>query len=123
MREQVTTKNRVGLSLAAMLGVVDVIALAFPTPEGAAGPPFSVLVLNALCGVVTLVAVALAWKGHRVATFVAVAARTISALTALPAFFVGGVPTLVVMLVSVLAATIVSVVLMLAPGAAGSRVA
>ena len=58
------------------------------------------------------------------ATFVAVAARTISALTALPAFFVGGVPTLVVVLVSVfIAATIVSVVLMLAPGAAGARVA
>lgn len=124
MRERVTTKNRVGLSLAAVLGVVDVIAVAFPTPEGAAGPPFSVLVLDALCGVVTLVAVALAWKGHRVATFVAVAARTISALTALPAFFVGGVPTLVVVSVSVfITATIVSVVLMLAPGAAGSRVA
>ena len=71
-----------------------------------------------------MAAVALAWKGHRVATFVAVAARTISALTGLPAFFVGGVPTVVVALVSVyIAATIVSVVLMLAPGAAGSRVA
>jgi hypothetical protein len=100
-----------------VLGVFDIIALAFPTPEGEAGPPFSVLVLDALCGVVTLVAVALAWKGHRVATFVAVSARTISALTALPAFFVSGVPTLVIVLATVfIATTIVSVVLMLTPG-------
>jgi hypothetical protein len=33
MREPVTTKNRVGLALAAVLGVLDIIALAFPHPR------------------------------------------------------------------------------------------
>ena len=124
MGERVTTKNKVGLALAAVLGVSDIIALAFPAPEGEADPPFSVPVLDAICGVVTLVAVALAWKGHRMATFVAVAARTISALTVLPAFFrercpdAGGCDG-----GGLHSDHHVSVVLMLAPGTAGSWVA
>ena len=50
MEEHVTAKNKIGLAIAAVLGVADCIALAFPTPEGEIGPPIGILVLSALCG-------------------------------------------------------------------------
>lgn len=116
MSGQVTTKNKVGLAIAALLGLADCVALAFPTPEGEIGPPIGILILSAICGVVTLAAVVPAWRqGNRVATRIAAGARIVSALTSLPAFFVD-VPPAVVALVSVfIALTVLSVVLMLTP--------
>ena len=60
-----------------------------PTPEGEVGPPFGILVLGPSVGVITVVAVVIAWtKANRGAIRVAAGARIVSMLTALPAFFV-----------------------------------
>ena len=50
-----------------LLGLIDCIALAFPTLEGQLGPPIGILILSAICGGVTLAAVVPAWRqGNRV---------------------------------------------------------
>ena len=116
MKERVTTKNKIGLAIAAVLGLLDCIALAFPTPEGELGPPIGVLILSAICGVITLAAVVPAWRqGNRVAVRVAAGARIVSALTALPAFFVEVPPAVVILVSAFIALTVLSVVLMLTP--------
>ena len=112
----VSTRTRVGLVLAAVLALADVVSVFFPTPDGAVGPPFEILLLAGALGVATLVAVALAWRtGRRAALWVVAGTRVLSALTALPAFFVE-VPVWLKLLVAlVLVLTAVSVVLVLAP--------
>jgi len=111
-----TTRNRAGLVLAALLGLVDVGSAFFPTPDGEIGPPMSILVLDAVLGVVTLVAAAVAWRtGRRGALRVVAGTRVLSVITALPAFFVD-VPPVVKLLVAVFVVlTVVCVVLVLAP--------
>ncbi|MGQ0573109.1 MAG: hypothetical protein ACT4RN_02770 [Pseudonocardia sp.] len=86
--------NKIGLALAALLGLVDVFAVLTPSPgPGAEGPPIEVLVASSVLGVVTLVAVVWAWRtGSRVAARIVAGTRILSGLTALPAFFVEGVP-------------------------------
>ena len=84
-----STKNKVGLVIAGLLGLADIPAVLMPTPEGEVGPPFGILVLGSICGVITVVAVVIAWtKANRGAIRVAAGARIVSMLTALPAFFV-----------------------------------
>lgn len=84
-----STVNKVGLGLAALLGVADVASLAFPTPDGEAGPPLGIVILGGLLGLLTLVGVVWAIRTRsRGAVRVVAAARIISAITALPAFFV-----------------------------------
>ena len=89
------TATRTGLVLAALLGLAD-LSGPFVVPQPAAGengPPMAVLVVGAVLGVVTLLAVAQTWRtGSRVGARVAAGARIISALTALPAFFAPDVP-------------------------------
>lgn len=116
MPSPVPTRTRVGLALAAVLGVADVVAVFFPTPEGELGPPFPILLLSALLGVVTLVAVAMAWRtGRRGALRVTAGARVLSAITTLPAFFVP-IPAWLMLLAAVsVVLTVVCVVLVLAP--------
>ena len=67
-------------------------------------------------GVITVVAVVIGWRAaRRSALRVAAGARILSAITALPAFFVD-VPAALKLLVSVfVVVTVVAVVLMLAP--------
>ena len=112
----VTTRNSVGLVIAALLAVGDIVSAFFPTPDGAIGPPLPIVVLGGLLGVATLVAVVVAWRsGRRGALWIVAGTRVLSALAALPAFFVD-VPALVKLLVAVFVVlTIVSVVLVLAP--------
>src|SRR3954468_24121584 len=96
-----STRIRVGLVLAALLGLVDVVSAFFPTPDGAIGPPLPIVVLGGLLGVATLVAVVAAWRpGRRGALRIVAGTRVLSAITALPAFFVD-VPALVKLLVAV----------------------
>lgn len=108
-------RRRIGLILAGVLLATSVPGVALPTPEGDVGPPFAVLALGSVLGVVGLVAVLRAWRGHQGALRVAAGCIIIGTLTALPAFFVD-VPlglrlaTAIGVLVSILA-----VVLMFSP--------
>ena len=111
-----STKNKVGLAIAGLMGVVDCFSVLTPTPEGEVGPPYAILVLGSILGVVTVVAVVIGWtKANRGAIRVAAGARIVSVLTALPAFFVD-VPWFIKLLVTVaVVLTVISVVLMLSP--------
>lgn len=86
--------NKIGLALAALLGLSEVFSILVPSPgPGAEGPPIEVLVAGTVLGVITLVAVVWTWRtGSRVAARIVAGTRILSALTALPAFFVEGVP-------------------------------
>ena len=79
---------KAGLVLAAILGVLDIGLIA-----GAGDfPPREVALAAVAFGVVTLVAVWLGWRGSRPALAVVIVARLLSALSAVPAFFVADVP-------------------------------
>lgn len=118
-----STKNKVGLVLAGLLGLVDLPSIFTPTPEGEVGPPYGILILSSICGVVTLVAVVIAWRNvNRGAIRVAAGARIVSMLIALPAFFVD-VPWFIKVAVTAFTiVTVVSVVLMLSPSRQSSPV-
>lgn len=86
----------------------------FPTPDGELGPPLSIALLGGLLGIVTLAAVAVAWRtGRRGALRIVAGTRVLSAITALPAFFVD-IPAWLAVAVAVVL-TVVCVVLVLAP--------
>jgi hypothetical protein len=112
----VTTRTRVGLVIAALLGVADVISAFFPTPEGVVGPPLPIVLLGGLLGVATLAAVVVAWRtGRRGALRIVAGTRVLSAITALPGFFVD-IPAWLKLLTAVFVVlTVVCVVLVLAP--------
>jgi hypothetical protein len=111
-----STKNKVGLVIAGLLGLADIPSFLQKTPEGEVGPPYGILILGTICGVITVIAVVIAWtKANRGAIRVAAGARIVSMLTALPAFFVD-VPAGIKILVTVaVVLTVISVVLMLSP--------
>ncbi|WP_405143684.1 hypothetical protein OG589_39180 [Sphaerisporangium sp. NBC_01403] len=79
----------VGLILGGLLGLIDVVSLPFGDGEH---PPFAVAVAGAVLGLITLVGVALAWRGSRAGAVAVIVARLLSGLTAVPAFFADGVP-------------------------------
>jgi hypothetical protein len=111
-----STKNKAGLVIAGLLGLGDISAILMPTPEGEVGPPFGILVLGSICGVITVIAVVIAWvKANRGAIRVAAGARIVSMLTALPAFFVDVPAGIKILVTAVVILTVVSVVLMLSP--------
>jgi hypothetical protein len=111
-----TTKNKIGLGLAVLLGLSDLAGVLFPSPDDQPGPPLAVLVVGAVLGVITLMAVVFAWRtGNRVATRVVAATRILSALGTLPAFLVGGVPaSYVVAAAASVVLTVIAVGLVLA---------
>jgi hypothetical protein len=110
------TANKVGLVLAALLGAGDLTSLAMTTPPGEVGPPLAILVLDTLLGLVTVVAVVVAWRTrNRGLVRLAAGARIFSMVTALPAFFAGVPAFLVAIVAAVVVLTIVTVVLMLLP--------
>ena len=107
-----STKNKAGLALAGLLGALDVASY-FLSPEpgpGVVGPPKAILVLDLALGIITLIAVVLAFRSaSKTLIGTTVIARILSALSAVPAYFVG-VPTNVVILVTAfIAATLLSV--------------
>jgi hypothetical protein len=112
----VTTRTRVGLVIAALLALGDVVSAFFPTPEGEIGPPLPIVLLGGLLGIATLAAVVVAWRaGGRGALRIVAGTRVLSAITALPAFFVD-IPAWVKLLVAVVVVlTVVCVVLVLSP--------
>ena len=77
----------IGLVLAGLLGLAD-LALGW-----LGGPPLPVILIGGVLGAATLVGVILAWRtGSRPAIVTIIVTRLLSALTAVPAFIVDGVP-------------------------------
>ena len=110
-----SARQKVGLLLAGFLSLTSVPSVFTPTPDGEVGPPFGILILGTVLGVVGLVAVVAAWRGNRPAFRVAAGAVILNMLTALPAFFVD-VPAWLKLLVGVsVLISITSVVLMFSP--------
>jgi hypothetical protein len=97
MATKLSGKNKIGLVLATILGLADVASLGTLGQQlepGQDGPPAGVTIFSALLGVVTIVAVVIAWRsGSRVAVRVLAGARILSMVLGLPAFFVSGVPS------------------------------
>lgn len=102
---------RVGLVIAAILGLADVAALA--TGDGEF-PPVWVAVVAVILGLITLVGVFLGWRGSRNGIGVVILSRALSALSALPAFFIEDVPggAQVVALVFILVTAVVIALLL-----------
>jgi hypothetical protein len=110
-----SARQKVGLGLAALLSVTAVPSVLNPTPDGEVGPPFGIVLLSTVLGVIGLVAVVAAWRGNRGALRVAAGAVILNTLTSLPAFFVD-IPAWVKLLVGVsVLIGIASVVLMFSP--------
>lgn len=110
-------RNRIGLALAFLLGLIGVPMFLRDAPDpGVVGPPTVVLVTESLCGLVTIVAVTVGWRlGSTRAIRLASGAQIVSVLTAAPAFFLDR-PALNKLLLAILfAATLTAVVLMLTP--------
>jgi len=111
-----STRQKVGFVLAGMLSVGNIASVLTPTPDGQEGAPMLILVIDALLGVVGLVAIVVAWRtGNRAAIRVAAGSVIVAMLTGLPAFFVD-VPVAIKALTGVgVLVTIAAVVLMFSP--------
>jgi hypothetical protein len=109
-----TTRAKVGFWLSVVLALVDLVALLTPAPEGE-GPPLVVLVFSTVMGVATLAAAGwFARTGRRAGLSVMAVSRILSGITALPAFFVPGVPAVFVAWgAATVVLTIVAVVLLM----------
>ncbi|MEV4623480.1 hypothetical protein AB0J74_32835 [Asanoa sp. NPDC049573] len=104
-----TAMTTTGLVLAALLGLGDVASIA----GGVDGPPLAVVIAGAVLGVITLAGVVLGWRGSRAGIVAVVVTRLLSALAAVPAFFVDDVPAPAVALATVgLVLTLVAVALL-----------
>jgi len=80
---------RIGLVVLAVLSVFDLLGPLFTDGDH---PPMSVALAGAAVGLVSLALILPAWRGSRPALWSLVALRVLSALTAVPAFVVSGVP-------------------------------
>lgn len=117
-----STLNKVGFVLALLLGLVNIGALANPTPDGEVGPPLAILVVDAVLGVGIIVAVLIGWlRARKAAIRAATVLLILAAITALPAFTTPGVPSAIVAAAGgYVLITILTIVLMLKPRA-GTR--
>lgn len=115
--QRYSTPNKVGFVLTMLLGLGNVVSIAFPTPEGEAGPPLAVLVFGSVVGVAIIAAVLVGWlRGSRTAIRAAAIMLVLTAITALPAFVTPDVPApLRVSAAAFVLLTIVALVLMLKP--------
>lgn len=111
-----STRQKVGFVIAGLISAGNIASVLFPTPEGQDGPPPLILVLDALLGIVGLIAIVVAWRtGNRAAIRVAAGAIIVAMVTGLPAFFVD-VPVEIKAATGVFGLlTIAAVVLMLSP--------
>ncbi|MEO7269334.1 MAG: hypothetical protein ABIW49_09045 [Knoellia sp.] len=85
----VSTGRRVGLVIFGLLSLGDIATLALTDGET---PPYAVAAVVALLGLVSLGLVVRAFRDPSKPLGVLIALRVLSAVTALPAFFVGDVP-------------------------------
>ncbi len=113
---QYSTLNKVGFGLALLLGAVNVVSLASPTPEGEVGPPLLVLVIDAVLGVGIIVTVIIGWRrGNKAAVRAATVMLILAAVTALPAFVADVPQPLVIAAAVYVLLTIMTVAFMLKP--------
>jgi len=110
------TRQKVGLALAGVYSFLQIPSVLFPTPDGDEGPPFFILVIGSVLGVIGVVAAVAAWRGSSVANRILAGAIIVVTLTGLPAFFVDGIPAGIRLLVGVSVVwTIAAVYLMFSP--------
>ncbi len=111
-----STRQRIGLVLSGLINLSNIPSAFSPTPDGETGPPYAILVLGSVLGVIGLVATVMAWRGNRAALRVAAGALVINVITALPAFFVD-VPAFIKALVAFsVVLTVTALVLMFSAG-------
>ena len=112
MSSSVSTLSRAGLVL---LGLISLGDLSAPLLTDGQTPPMFIALIGCGLGVVSLVLVVLAWRGRVGAAIGLVVVRLLSALTAVPAFLVPGVPAVPMILAGIaITITLVGVVLVFA---------
>lgn len=89
--------TRAGLILAVVLALADTALGLGQVMAGGIIPDAVTLLLLGLA-VVTLIAVPFAWRGSAGASWTVAATRILSALSGLPAFFIAGIPAMMVIL-------------------------
>lgn len=83
-----TTRQKVGVALAGVYAVTNIPNVLLPVPEGEVGPPFVVLLLGSVLGLVAAVALVPTWRGNPPARRVVAGCNVLSVMLGLPAFFV-----------------------------------
>ena len=107
-----TRSSRAGLII---LGVLSLGDLAAPLLTDGEHPPMFIALIGAAIGAISIVLLILAWRGRTAAAIALVVVRLLSALTAVPAFLVPGVPTVPMILAGVsITLTLVGIGLVLA---------
>ena len=98
-----------------LLGVLSVIELTGPLTTDGQHPPMIIALIGSVLGLISIVLAVLAWRCGTAAAVGLCVLRVLSALTALPAFWVTGVPGPVVAVAGTsIMLTIAGVVLTLA---------
>lgn len=114
-----STPKRAGHALAIVVTFVNALGglVAQPGSGSGGGPPVAVVVIGVLIGLVVTVLLVVSWRQDRVGPRrVAAVLMVVIALTAVPAFLVGGVPAGVQLVAgAVVLATLVAVVLLFYP--------
>ncbi|HVD19997.1 MAG TPA: hypothetical protein VNC63_15050 [Propionibacteriaceae bacterium] len=99
----------------ALLGVLSVIGLSTALFTDGQHPPMFITIIGAVLDLIGIVLAVLAWRGRPAAAIGLSVVRVLSALLAVPAFYVGGVPGPIMAVAGTfIVLTIVGVVLMLA---------
>jgi hypothetical protein len=86
-----TVLFRLGLIVLAMLSAAD---LAAPLLTDGETPPLEIALIGCALGAISVVLIIFAWRGSRAAAIGLVVVRVLSALTAVPAFLIPGIPPL-----------------------------
>lgn len=115
-----TTSARAGLVLLALLSIGDITVL-FITDGNY--PPYDVAVVSLILGVGSLAVLPTAWRGRPRATLALSMMRIVSALFAIPAFFVDPGIAVVAAAVAIVGATVLGVVLIQLPASVNARAA
>jgi hypothetical protein len=109
-----------------LLGVLSLGDLAAPLYTDGQSPPLFIALIGCALGLLSLVLLARAWRGRVFPAVALIVLRLLSALTAVPAFFVPGVPAIPLVLAGVaISITLVGVGCVLAglrrPALVGAR--
>jgi hypothetical protein len=103
-----TRVRRAGLLVLGLLSLSDLTSVALT--DGTT-PPWPVAIADAVLGAASLVLVFLAWRGRAGVIWPLVGLRALSAITAVPAFFVGAGVALVVLAAAIVVLTVAGVLL------------
>jgi hypothetical protein len=108
-----STGRRVGLAIFGLLSVADIAGIFLTDGDN---PPYAVAAVGTLLGLVSLVLVVQAWRDPSRSLRLLTGLRVLSAVTAIPAFFVSDVPAgIEVLAAAVVVLTAVGVVLTARP--------